>query len=420
MRVLVFAASLLFLTGCSGSSSSSSKASEAGGNAPQLARGPWHGALTVAGNQRLPFELTVLPDSAGQPRALLHNGGETFRLTEFDHASGDSLRIRLHVFDAVLVGRVERKRFTGYWQKLDAKTPFRVPFQLVPGRAAKLPARPALNFSGTWAVTFRDTADATSAYPAVGVFEQKGNVVNGTFLTETGDYRFLRGYAHKDSLRLFTFDGAHGYVFSAQRQPDGTLRGNFWSGLKGYEAWTARLDPKARLADAESLTGMKPGQDTLAFTFPDLHGRPVSLSDARFRGKVVIVQLLGTWCPNCMDESAYLAPFYRAHRAEGLELVGLAYERTRDTATVHPRLRRLAKRFGMEYPILLAGIASSDSAAASLPQLRDVKAFPTTIFIGRDGRVRRVHTGFSGPGTGKYYEEWKTEFNALVKELLAK
>ncbi len=120
-----------------------------------------------------------------------------------------------------------------------------------------------------------------------------------------------------------------------------------------------------------------------------------------------------------MDETAYLAPFYRAHRAEGLELIGLAYERTRDTATVHPRLRRLAKRYGMEYPILLAGIASSDSAAASLPQLRDVKAFPTTIFIGRDGRVRRVHTGFSGPGTGKYYEEWKREFDALVKEMLA-
>lgn len=405
----------LLLGGCSGTPDSTTTATAAA--TPKLARGPWHGNLLIGGTHPLPIEVEVLPDSAGRPRALLHNGGETFRLTEFSAGPGDSLRVQLHVFDAALVGKVSKTGFVGYWQKFD-KANYRVPFRLVPGKAKGKPVKPAATFAGTWAVTFTDATDGTS-YPAVGVFEQRENTVSGTFLTTTGDYRFLRGEARRDTLRLYTFDGAHGYVFEALRQPDGTLKGELWSGPSGHETWTAHPDANAKLPQAETITGMKPGQDRLAFTFPDLHGRPLASTDARFRGKVVVVQLLGSWCPNCMDETAFLAPFYRAHRAEGLEMVGLAYERTRDTATVHPRLRRLQKHFGMDYPILLAGISSADSASASLPQLQSVEAFPTTLLIGRDGRVRRVHTGFSGPGTGKYYEEWKQDFEQTIKRLLA-
>lgn len=416
MRLLLFCLlpAALLLGGCSGASSDSKTTTAA---LPRLARGRWHGNLLVGGTHRLPIELEMLADSAGRPRALLYNGGETFRLTEFSAGPGDSLQIRLHVFDAALVGKVTKTAFMGYWQKFD-KTNYRVPFRLVPGKAKGQPVKPATNFAGIWAVTFTDATDGSS-YPAVGVFEQRNNTVSGTFLTTTGDYRYLRGEARRDTLRLYTFDGAHGYVFQARWQPDGTLKGDLWSGPSGHETWTAHPDPRAKLPEAETITGMKPGEDSLTFTFPDLRGRPLASTDARFRGKVVVVQLLGSWCPNCMDETAFLAPFYRAHRAEGLEMVGLAYERTRDTATVHPRLRRLQKHFGMEYPILLAGISSADSASASLPQLKSVEAFPTSIIIGRDGRVRRVHTGFSGPGTGKYYQEWRQDFEQTIKKLLA-
>lgn len=411
MRVVLCVVGLLgLLTACSGSGSSSA-------SAPHLRSGPWHGALLVGtDHHRLPLTLTVLPDSAGHPRAVLDNGGESFRLTEFTPGPGDSLTVRLHMFDAALVGHVTDQTFSGYWQKFDAKKPYRVPFRLVAGSAPRRPAKPAVDFAGTWAVTFRDPADSSS-YPAVGVFKQQGNAVTGTFLTETGDYRYLRGEARRDTLRLYTFDGAHGYAFEAQWQPDGTLRGEFRAGPTGYETWTAHRDPHARLADADTLNGLKAGHDRLTFTFPDLRGRPVSLQDARFRGKGVVVQLLGSWCPNCMDETAYLAPAYQRLRAQGVEVVGLAYERVRDTAVVHPRLRRLRQRFGIEYPLLLAGLSNKDSAAATLPALRGVVAFPTTIFIGRDGKVKKVHTGFSGPGTGKYYDEWKAEFEETVKHL---
>ena len=242
MRLLTFlTAAFAALAACSGSSTSEDRLPT---TPPRLARGPWHGTLTISGGRRLPVELLVLPDSAGRPRARLLNGGESFLLTDFQTVGADSLRINLHVFEAALVGKAGRRSFKGYWQKFDSPTPYRVPFVLRPGRAAKPLAEQAIDFSGRWAVRFRDAADS-SEYPAVGEFKQRGNTVTGTFLTETGDYRYLRGTARKDSLRLYTFDGAHGYVFEAQRQADGSLRGDFWAGLNGHETWTAATPPPA-------------------------------------------------------------------------------------------------------------------------------------------------------------------------------
>ncbi len=385
---------------------------------PRLARGPWHGALTVMGGRGLPFELEVLPDSAGRPRALLRNGGESFRLTDFATVGNDSLKIGLHVFDAALVGRVGRKEFTGYWQKFDGKVPFRVPFTLRPGHAAKQPVEPAVDFSGRWAVTFTEAEGAT--YPAVGEFKQRGNELSGTFLTTTGDYRYLRGLARKDSVRLYTFDGAHGYVFEARRQPDGSLRGDFWSGVQGHETWMARRDARARLPDADTLTGMKKGETRLSFTFPNIYeGGSISPTDPKYAGKVVVVQVLGSWCPNCLDETNFLAPWYRKNHQRGVEIIGLGFERSPDQAVAAAKLRKLRERLRIPYDIAVAGTASAAEASKALPQLREVLAFPTTILLGKDGTVRRVHTGFSGPGTGKYYEEWKADFERTITELLA-
>lgn len=415
MRYSLFLAAFgLLLAACT--PSADDRAATAG---PYLARGPWRGHLTLPGPRPLPFELVVLPDSAGRPRAQLLNGGETFPLTEFEAFAGDSLRIGLHVFDAVLVGRVTRGSFTGYWQKLDAPTPYRVPFSLEPGRYPPTPSEQAADFSGRWAVTFTDPADQAS-YPAVGEFAQDRNHLTGTFLTTTGDYRYLRGLARKDSIKLYTFDGSHAYFFEAKYQPDGTLRGDLWSGLTGHETWTARRDPAARLPDPTTLTGLKAGQTRLDFKFPNIYeGGSISPTDPKYAGKVVVVQLLGSWCPNCLDETNFLAPWYRANRARGVEVIGLGFERGTDPQVATARLRKLRERLGVAYDIALAGEASTAAAAAALPQLRAVLAFPTTILLGKDGTVRQVHTGFSGPGTGAHYAAWQKTFEADIARLLA-
>ncbi len=415
MKLLRLFAPLLLpvlLPGCT-----SSPSSDSAPTLPSLHQGAWHGTATLGGGARLPVSVDVLPDSAGRHRVLLRNGPEAFRLT-VEAGPGDSLTLRHPIFEAALVGRATAGTFTGFWQKFDGTKPFRVPVTLRAGKPAVRPAKPAADFSGTWAVTFTDPADSSS-YPAVGVFQQQGNAVTGTFLTTTGDYRYLTGEARRDSLKVSTFDGSHGWVFTARLQPDGGLAGDFRSGLTGHETWTARKDAAAKLPDANTLTGLRTGASTLDFKFPNIfQGGSVSPADPKYRGKVVIVQLLGTWCPNCMDETAYLAPWYQKNKARGVEIIGLGFEKTTDPAVAAKRLLRLRERFNITYDLAIAGYANKDSAARVLPALREVLAFPTTVFIGRDGRVKKVHTGFSGPGTGKYYEEWQREFAATVDALV--
>jgi len=150
-----------------------------------------------------------------------------------------------------------------------------------------------------------------------------------------------------------------------------------------------------------------------------VNGKTVSLTDEKYQGKVVIVQLLGTWCPNCMDETRFLAPWYRQNRDRGVEVIGLAYERKDDFQYASERVKNMMEKLDIDYEVLIAGTNDKQKASKTLPMLNEIAAFPTTIFIGKDGKVKKIHTGFSGPGTGQYYEQFKEEFNTTVNELLS-
>jgi peroxiredoxin len=276
---------------------------------------------------------------------------------------------------------------------------------------------PALNLTGRWETIFTDKDGKQT--PAVGEFDQQGSRVVGTFLTATGDYRYLEGAVSGNLLWLSTFDGAHAYVFKAEANPAGELQGGFWSGTRSYETWTAKRNFEARLPDAYQLTFLKEGYDTLAFSFPNLSGQPVSLSDEQFRGKVVLVTLSGTWCPNCADEVAFLSDYYQRNRDRGLAIITLLYEHFEDFDRAAQQGRALREEHGIEYELLVAGVSDKTLAAETLPMLNHVLAFPTLIFIDRSGAVRRIHTGFSGPGTGSHYQQFVQEFNSHMEELLA-
>nr|MBA3894200.1 TlpA family protein disulfide reductase [Gemmatimonadales bacterium] len=152
----------------------------------------------------------------------------------------------------------------------------------------------------------------------------------------------------------------------------------------------------------------------------DLDGRTVTERDPRFRGKVVLVDVFGTWCPTCHDAAPELVRLYRKYRKRGLEIVGLAYEVSGDTAVDRRQVRRYREKFGIPFTLLLAGVNDTEAAAATLPQLKRFTSFPTTIFLGRDGKVRRVHAGFYGPATGaqhaKQVREWEKEVERLLDE----
>jgi thiol-disulfide isomerase/thioredoxin len=402
---LLFGAALL--AGCHSATTDTAQSNTGTTSAAALLTpGPWRGELAIQG-QQLPFLFEVKTE-AGKPVVYLINKGlngeERLRCDEIS-AAGDSATIRLHVFDAALVVRADGKdKLKGAWVKYDAKTPYRVPLVATAGEQKLFTgaANQAASFAGTWRTEFKDETGTT--YPAVGIIKQNGNDATGTFLTTTGDYRYLAGQVDGSKLRLSTFDGGHAFVFDAQPAASAKpaqLKGNFYSGKSGHETWVATLDPKAKLPDADTLTYLKKGESRLNFKFPSIvEGGSVSPTDPKYKGKVVVIQVLGSWCPNCMDETAFLSPWYQQN----------------DKAAA--RLRKLKERFNIGYDLAVAGVSNKDSVAKSMPQLAKFLAFPTTIFLDKKGAVRSIHTGFAGPGTGKYYEEEKASFNRTVDKLL--
>lgn len=380
--------------------------------------GSWRVALQHTDGKEIPFIMEA-EEKNGKTVLYLINSEERILVDDIQQ-EGDSVKIGLHIFDADLIAKVDGGKMAGRFVKNDTPEPYSVPFTAAHGQENRFDANPApatFDFDGKWEVVF--TPKEGNSYKAMGVFEQKDNYLTGTFLTETGDYRYLEGQVAGNELKLSTFDGNHAYLFTATPDNDSTLTGDFYSGMKGYESWTAKRNPDAELASADSLTFLKPGYETLSFTFPNLEGEQVSLSDDKYKGKVVIVQLLGSWCPNCMDETNFLAPYYDKNKDRGLEIIGLGFERSPEYDKAAARLKKMQERLNVNYDLLVAGTSDKEAAAKALPALNHVLSFPTTIFIGRDGKVRKIHTGFSGPGTGKYYEEWVADFNKTMEELLA-
>ncbi|MEO6914782.1 MAG: TlpA disulfide reductase family protein, partial [Chitinophagaceae bacterium] len=277
---------------------------------------------------------------------------------------------------------------------------------------------PKADVNGRWAVTF--TAKTGKTNFSVGEFVQKGARLTGTFLTPSGDYRFLEGNVSNDSMFLSGFDGGHAFLFSAKLVGDSLAGGRFYSGFLRAETWTARRDSSAKLGDVYSDTKLKTRQARLDFTFPDLDNNPVSISDPKYKGKVVLIQIMGSWCPNCMDETSFLSDYYDKNRYRGFEVIALAYETSTDFARSQKLLQPFRDRFNVKYPILITGVTATDSLLTekTLPQLEKLGLFPTSIFVDRSGRVRKMFTGFSGPGTGKHFDEFKEEFETTIDELL--
>jgi thiol-disulfide isomerase/thioredoxin len=412
---------LFFINGCNQTTSNTEDTKDT--SQVQLATGMWRATVKTPGG-KLPFNLDIKKaEDTGKYTAHIINGEERILLDEFEFIKPDSVKITLHVFDAYLTGKITKgKHIEGVWIKNGLKKPYQVAFEAEHGKDYRFEpvsgnGSPKADFSGRWQVTF--TQKDGNQYPAIGIFKQEKHQVTGTFMTTTGDYRYLAGQVDPTgTLALTAFDGNHAFLFKATQQGD-SIQGHFWYGKDVYESWSGVKNAKAELPDANKLTYLKEGYDKLAFSFPDMSGKKVSLDDPKFKDKVVLVQIFGTWCPNCLDETAFLAPWYDKNKDRGVEIIGLAYERSPDFDKGKKRIDKMVKRYNIGYDFLFAGHNDKKAAAKTLPMLNHILSFPTTIFIDRQGKVRKIHTGFNGPGTGKYYEDFKKEFNQTMDELLA-
>jgi thiol-disulfide isomerase/thioredoxin len=382
-----------------------------------LKTGIWRATVEIQG-QELPFNFDLVKDDDGGYDMYIINASERLLLDEIK-IDGDSIDIGLHVFDANIKAKINGDSLLGTFIKnYDRKAD--VPFLAVHGQTYRFKksefSEEIPDFSGKYEVDFITKNDTTVA---VGIFHQMKDSVTGTFLTETGDYRYLQGNVSDGMLKLSTFDGNHAYLFTASMRGDGRLSGEYYSGKTYMAFWNATKNENAALSDPESLTYLKPGYEKIEFTFPDVNGKPLSLTDDKYKNKVVILQLFGTWCPNCMDETKFLAPWYKQNHNRGVEIIGLAYERKPDFEYASARVKKMIEKFDVPYDFVIAGTNDKAAAAKTLPQLNKVVAFPTTIFIGKDSKVKKIHTGFSGPGTGMYYDQFIEHFNETINELLS-
>lgn len=402
MRILLFCLHLALFSTCS------TKPAE-------IKSGIWRGVIELQGQQLL-FNFEVLKDTSGYKVNLI-NASEKILLDEISIV-GDSIDMILHIFDAGLRAKISENSLEGFYYKNYDKS-FKFPFHATFGddyTFEKVNDQAITNFSGKYAVQF--ITDKKDTIVSVGVFTQKGNYAEGTFLTPTGDYRYLEGNVVNNKLHLSTFDGNHAFLFIAEKKDDSTLVGDYWSGKSSHETWTAVKNDNAVMPNAEALTFLKEGYDKIEFSFPDLNKNMISPSDEKFKDKVLILQIFGTWCPNCMDETKFLSQWYKDNKDRGIEILGLAYERKADFEYASTRVKKMKDRLKVDYDFVIAGTDDKEKASETLPMLNEVLAFPTTIFIGKDGKVKHIRTGFEGPGTGIYYEQFKERFNQVVNELL--
>jgi thiol-disulfide isomerase/thioredoxin len=385
---------------------------------PAVKMGVYRAVLTLPAGE-LPFGLDLEREGAATVGFLL-NGKERVRLEEVTVAGshldilmpGYENRLTADAKGDALAGEVVLSKPRGKQQHIALHAEYGRDY-----RFFEQPASGNADVSGRWSVTF--TGDDGKQEAAVGEFSQSQDAVTGTFLAETGDHRFLAGQVKGNELYLSTFDGAHAFLYKAALAADGTLAGDFWIGTANHEHWAGKRDAKAALPDAYKLTTMRAGAKRFDFAFPDLAGNTVSSTDPQFRGKVMIVALAGSWCPNCHDEAAFLEPLYREYRGRGVEVVSLMFEHFGDFPRAAEAAERFRRHYGIEYTTLIAGISDKDDASKKLPMLDRFYAFPTTIFVDRKGEVRKIHTGFSGPATGEHYAEFAAEVKATLDQLLA-
>ena len=389
-------------------------------DANSVPNGVWRGEIEQFG-RLLPFTFMV-NGSGNSLQVSYRNGNEQVAVEQvrYDPTSG-VLELWFPSYSSGLVATVDGTRMRGETFLKRRNQVHQLPFNAQHGldyRFFEQAANDHVDLSGRWEVVI-DMPKLELTQNGVAFFQQRGPYITGTVNTKVGDYRFLTGEVRGRDLYLSTFDGHGTQLWLASLDQEGILRGSFDTVTYQQAEWKAQRNPEAELDEPTSLTWIKRPFNGLAFTFPDLDGNPVSLTDERFRDKVVLVVVAGSWCPTCHDEARFMAPYYKNNKNRGLEVVYLMFEYSDRFEEVEDQVRAFRSRYGIEHTMLFAGDASRTTRNDILPMLNGIIAFPTTVFVDRKGEVRRIHTAFPGPATGEVHEEYKRELRTFVDALLA-
>ncbi|MDD3194426.1 MAG: TlpA disulfide reductase family protein [Paludibacter sp.] len=387
------------------------------GDHSHLHDGIWRAELALV-EKAAPFLIELKYAHTDTAMVVLMNGEERVELKNCV-INGDSITIPIEAYDTRIEAVLNNHTLEGLFIKNYIENDPGVPFKAEYGNKQRFEpvSQPSLvKIDGKWEVLFISEEGDTANN--VGIFKSEGTTVTGSVLTSFGDLRFLEGNYTENGIQLSAFAGLSPYLLEITFDGNDAFEGILYT-TRSKTKMIGKRNEQAGLADPYSLTSMKPGMETLSFSLPNTEGQIISINDERYRDKVLIVSVLGSWCPNCLDEMAFLSPWYSANRDRGVEVVGLAFERKDDFSYAQGTLQRLKQRYNTEYEILFGGQAGRESTGKALPELEKINSYPTTFFIDKKGKVRKIHTGFNGPATGLFYEEFKRDFNSLVDQLVA-
>lgn len=382
----------------------------------KTALGTWRGVFKTRPDVEVPFNFDIERNKSNTERIVFRNAEERFDGGQVTYR-GDSVFVHLDQFDNEMALKLSGDSLTGVLRK-QGQTEITTPITATRGTNYRFKPngeKALADFSGKYDIVFK-SANGTEEN-AVGIFKQIGNKLTGTFLRITGDSRYLEGAVEGNTFYLSSFIGSGPSYFKGEFLANGTLNGEVIS-ARGNQPFSGAKNENAALPDANKLTFLKDGYKTLDFSFPDVNGKKISLSDEKYKNKVVILTITGTWCPNCVDEASFIAPWYKANKKRGVEVIALHYERQLDSAYVRKVLTRFREKFGVQYDQVIVGKPDKQVVAESLPALKNFLSFPTTIIINKKGEVAKIHTGYSGPATGKYYTDFVREFNTEINQLL--
>ncbi len=394
--------------------------------------GIWRGVLTLSSNTddfdeqskgELPFNFEVVYDQPDSFHIVIHNGEERIIVNDIfmgvdRRTARDTIRIEFPIYDSYIAAQYEEDAIEGWWILKNRKD-YRIQFKALHSqdyRFFQLPEPPVADLSGKWACTFG--IETEEPQQKIGEFKQDGNKLTGTFLSATGDDRFLEGTVHGDRLFLSVFDGSHAFLYEAKILPDGQLTGIYRSGSHYKTYWQATRTDTFDIKDIGDPMRMTQMVNEAPFTLslPDPSGAIINTNEGNYAGRPKIIQIMGTWCPNCKDETIFLTNYLKENPNPGFELLGLSFEKHADISVANETISRYIKRMNIPYPVVYGGSSNKAEASKTLPMLNKVIAYPTLIFLNKENHVVAIHTGFSGPATSGY-EAFKKEFSDLVDKI---
>ena len=376
----------------------------------------WRIEISLNDRLQLPFflEETTQGTKFEESTYVVLNGKERINLN-FNASDGDSIELSFKEMDSYLkFAYTDSINIRGYWRNIRKG----ITYPLTGSKGNYNRFSPTSNAEtkkvfNSYGVVFGDVKDV---WPAVGLFEQEGGHLTGTFLTETGDYRYLEGNVFGNQLYLSCFDGAHAFVFTAKISRD-SLSGYFYSGGSYKTNWVGVKNEKASIGSPDSLTYLVSDEyDLTDIRLRSLRGFKKKLKFSK--SPLTIIQIMGSWCPNCLDETNYFKEVYRKYKEHGLNIIALGFESQKTSKKRRKHLKAFTEKARIPYPVYLAGSASKKEASKKFSMLSSISSFPTTLFVNQKGKIVHVHTGFYGPGTGVYFDRYQIGIEQRIEKYI--